>query len=206
MNNMLNYANYSLVTYIKMVSTIIFCATIISGCALKAAVISNGENFVCHGEASQWRFDDRGFGDNASRRRCIELINNTCAENHGSYPVILSENNINRGFAQGSVADILFHCKTEQELLAESKARIEKDKGICEENFGFKRNTPEMSNCLLELAKDRSENKRAEAANAEMQKLGNKIIESNKLQPQLPTVSVPQHITCHTYGNTTTCD
>jgi hypothetical protein len=198
-------------------------SVLISGCAATTSISTSGSNLVCSGKEgfyAEWTF---GTGGIETQQKCEMAAVEYCKKS-GKQAKIISAKNTNTYAYTSSTAQVLFACTSpEEERLATIKQQkqdeqderlfIAKAKSNCETLYGFKPDTTEMSNCLMEMSKrhaddvrayatsrafDSALDRNAEAINSEQRVRDSKAMFNQALQRS-------QGVTCHKYGDTTTC-
>ena len=209
-------------TYICTITSLM-----LTGCAASNGISQSTENnYLCKGSGSF--FDIVGTGGREALDKCKEQAQTYCSSRDSKTQFI-------DGWSQNatpvSVAstEVTFSCLSDMDIAQIEKAKQEKldtkfadfleiAKNKCEKAFGFKPDTPEMSNCLLSMHQQQeTDDKASESTNkikesidelvrqqqmaqdaANREAALNKINEVNK-------ALTPKTITCDSYGSTTTC-
>lgn len=131
------------------------------------------------------------------------------------------------GFGVYARAEINFQCASAEELVQRQKSMVEahsqqvkldveSSKKSCQEDFGFKPETPEFGSCLMELQKQLFANRRAEkdrAAQAEIseaqiaqqRKADSERAAAGAIQSIQKLTTPPRTTNCTTIGSNTNC-
>jgi len=181
------------------------------------------------------------FSPDGAIAACRQEIDEFC-KSKGAPPVIGKITGAPSGPARFAKAEISFQCMTEADAALKKKeiveaknqqvrAEIENSKRMCQQDFGFIPNTPEFSNCLLELQKQNFENRRIEQGIAAQKELSeaqlaqqrqsesdqatmNAMQSINRSLAAPPVLSAPSAIQtspsrvetdCTTHGSQTSC-
>ena len=143
-----------------------FALAVLSGSAIADIFPVGDQDYKC-----QTRGGFFDFSPNRAIAACREEVDAFC-KSKGAPPIIGKINGEPSGPARYAKAEINFQCMSEadvalkQKQIVEARSQqvrieIENSKLICQQDFGFVPNTPEFSNCLLELQKQNFANNRS---------------------------------------------
>lgn len=103
------------------------------------------------------------FSPDNAIKSCREEITKFCEEK-GSPTLIEKTNGIPSGYGRYARAEISFQCTTQANIdetnRKQERTEIDSSKIICQQDFGFTPGTPEFGKCMLELIKQKNENRR----------------------------------------------
>jgi len=137
----------------------------LSGHTLADVIPQGDQGYLC--QTTGGFFD---FSPSGAIAACREEIDEFC-KSKGAPHVVGKITGEPSGAARFAKAEIKFQCMTAADIALKKKehveaknqqvrAEIENSKQMCQQDFGFAPNTPEFSNCLLELQKQRFEDHR----------------------------------------------
>lgn len=214
---------------------VILTLVVFSGYAVADIIPQGGDDYKC-----QTRGGFFDFSPNGAIASCREEIDRFC-KTKGAPPTIGKINGEPSGPARYAKAEISFQCMTEVDIAQRQKeiatarnqqirAEVESSKEICQKDFGFVPNTPEFSNCLLEMQKQHFANSRsaqqvaaqkeaADAQVAEMRQAESSRATMDAIQsvnkalatprpvfvPSAPTTPSRVDTECMNYGSQTQC-
>lgn len=138
---------------------------VLSGHAIADVFPQGDQGYTC--QTAGGFFD---FSPNGAIAACRQEIDEFC-KSKGAPPIIGKITGEPSGPARYAKAEIRFQCLTAADVALKQKetieakkqqimAEIESSKQMCQHGFGFVPNTPEFSNCLLELQKQNFANNR----------------------------------------------
>lgn len=166
------------------------------------------------------------FSPAGAIKSCKEEIAEFCKAK-GSPPVTRKEIGEPSGYARYARAEITFQCiseadvaRNEEEKYQQVRREIENSKRLCQNDFGFNPGTTEFSSCLMEMQKQKFQNKQSanaisaqnEQAEADQRLRRQAATEKNAIEMQKaltnafkPVVPARSNINCasSTYGNAT---
>lgn len=121
-----------------------------------------GQTFKCETTGSFFDFSPAG-----ALKSCKEEIAEFCKAK-GSPPVTRKEVGEPSGYGRYARAEITFQCiseadvaRNEEEKYQQVRREIENSKRLCQNDFGFSPGTTEFSGCLMEMQKQKFQNKRS---------------------------------------------
>lgn len=196
---------------------------LLSGYAISDVMPQGGLDYKCQTTGGFFDFSPAG-----AIATCRLEIDEFCKSKEAP-PIIGKVTGEPSGYGRYAKAEIAFQCATAADIALKQKetveaknqqvrSEVENSKRLCQQEFGFVPNTPEFSNCLLELQKQHFANRRAAqeiAARNEMaearlsqkrqsesdQALMGAVDAMNKALTPPPTVRT----NCTTYGSNVSC-
>lgn len=161
------------------------------------------------------------FSPNGAIETCRNEIDEFC-KSKSAPPLIGKTTGEPSGFGRYAKAEISFQCTTvadiEEVKKKQVRAEIESSKQMCQQDFGFVPNTPEFSNCLLELQKQHFNNRRvAQEVAAQKEISEDQLAQKRQSDADQSTMNAIQSINkmttpapvrntdCTTYGRNISC-
>ena len=134
----------------------------ISGCADNLPIIKSGTNFMCDGHTGYWKEWSLGTGGRQIQDKCEMAAEDYCAKQGKKYDLIDARYSNTQPYTE-SKAQVVFKCKSQGDeardiKLAEAELlkSVNKSRKDCIEIYGFKENTTELNQCVLDLQKEKA--------------------------------------------------
>lgn len=207
---------------------LLFLSSLI-GCtgADKLPISQVEQGYSCDGETGYWKEWTLGTGGPVIEQKCRDAAKSFCAKQGKDYRELNSSYSNTQAYT-ASTARVQFKCFSATEIQAEKlqaerafKDSIESSKQVCIEHFGFKPDSTELSQCMLEVEKEKAADARARMSNElnrqnaqqlsdqmdrarEEAKMSNILNNINQAGKDIRD-SQPKHTNCSTLGNQTSC-
>lgn len=167
---------------------------VLSGHAIADVFPQGDQDYKC--QTTGGFFD---FTPDGAIAKCRQEIDAFC-QGKGAPPLLGKIVGEPSGYARYARAEISFQCTTAADI-AETKnqqvrAEVENSKRMCQQDFGFVPNTPEFSNCLMEMQKQHFANRRvAQEVAAQKQMTADQLDRQRQSDADQSTMNAVQSIT-----------
>ena len=217
------------IVFLMKYLTISFFLLILFGCtgADKLPITQVEQGFICDGETGYWKEWSLGTGGQVIEQKCRDTAKTYCAKQGKNYREVDSHYANTEAYT-ASRAQVAFKCLSVAEEQAEKmqaerafKSSIDSAKQVCVEHFGFKPETTELSQCMLEIQKEKAADARAKMSNElnrqSAQQLSDQM-DRTRGQATMQSITqglsnanqniinnMPKTTNCSTFGNQTSC-